>query len=63
MADPIHINPAHAGEFTAFAKRLGMSVQAAARHVLANPKKYGPKRVKQANFAKNAAHFKHVGRK
>ncbi len=61
--DNIHINPAHKGEFTAFAKRLGMSVQAAARHVLANPKKYGATRVRQANFARNAKDFKHGGKK
>lgn len=56
---PIHIKKSHEGEFTAFAKRMGMSVQEAARHVLANRSKYPASRVKQANFARNASHFSH----
>lgn len=56
---PIHIKKSHEGEFTAFAKRMGMSVQEAARHVLANRSKYPASRVKQANFARNAKSFSH----
>lgn len=56
---PIHIKKSHEGLFTDFAKSLGMSVQEAASHVLANKSKYTPKRIEQANFARNASHFKH----
>ena len=56
----IKINPAHAGEFTEKAGRAGMSVQEFARHVLAVPEgHYSVATRKQANFAKNAKHFKH----
>lgn len=55
----ISINPENEGTFTAFAKRLGMSVQEAAQHVLANRDQYTPARVKQANFARNASKWKH----
>ena len=37
-----------------------MSVQEAASHVMANKEKYSSTIVKRANFAKNAAHFKHA---
>ncbi len=55
--NPIHIDPAHKGEFTAKAKAAGKSVQAEATSVLANPHS-SPKSRKQAQFAKNAAKWK-----
>lgn len=55
----IHINPAHKGQFTSKAKRAGMGVQEYASHVLANKEDYPSSTVKQANFAKNAAGWKH----
>jgi hypothetical protein len=55
----IHINPAKKGTFTAQATRMGMGVQEAARHILANKSKYSPAMVKKANFARNAAKWKH----
>ena len=51
---PIKIKPSHEGLFTAKADKAGMSVQAFAARVLANPKVYDAATVKQANFAKNA---------
>lgn len=55
----IHINPANKGKFTASAKRAGMGVQEFARHVLANKEDYSSTQVKRANFARNAAGWKH----
>ena len=55
----IHINPAHKGEFTAKAKKAGMSVQAYAKKVLAPGSKASAATKKQANFARNAPKFKH----
>lgn len=55
----IHIKPENKGKFTAFAKRKGMGVQEAARHVLANKDKYSSTQVKRANFARNASKWKH----
>ena len=43
------------GQFTEKAKRAGMSVQEFAEKVLANPEKYDPKTVKQANLARTFA--------
>jgi len=40
------------GAFTEKAKRAGMSVQAFARRVLANPDKFDARTVKQANLAR-----------
>lgn len=57
--DPIHINPKHKGEFTAKAKKAGMSVQAFAAKVLAPGSKASAETKKQANFAKNAKGWKH----
>lgn len=54
----IHIKPENRGKFTSWAKSHGMSVQDAARHVLANKDKYAPAIIKRANFAKNAAGWK-----
>ena len=55
----IHINPANKGKFTASAERAGMGVQEFARHVLANSEDYSSTQVKRANFARNAAGWKH----
>jgi hypothetical protein len=41
------------GQFTAKAKRRGLSPQAFARKVLANKSRYSTLTVKQANFARN----------
>lgn len=56
--DPIHINPQHKGEFTAKAKKAGMSVQAYAAKVLAPGSKASASTKKQANFARNAKKWK-----
>ena len=51
----IKIKKQNRGKFTAWAKRHGFgSVQAAARHVLANKSKYSASVIKMANFARNA---------
>lgn len=55
----IHIKPENRGKFTAWAKSHSMGVQEAARHVMANKEKYSSTIVKRANFAKNAAGWKH----
>lgn len=47
------IKPSRKGLFTAKAKAAGMSTQAYAASVLANPKAHDPATVKQANFARN----------
>ena len=57
--DPIHINPAHKGEFTRKAKAAGKSVQEYASEVLAPGSKASTATKKQANFARNAKKFKH----
>ncbi len=51
----ISIDPSKKGTFKAQATRMGMSVQEAARHILANKEKYSPAMVKKANFARNFA--------
>lgn len=51
--NPIHLNPAHKGQFTAKAKKHGMSVQQFASYVLNHKDKFDVLTVKQANFAKN----------
>lgn len=55
----IHINPANKGKFTASANAAGMGVQEFASHVLANKDNYSATQVKRANFARNAAGWKH----
>lgn len=55
----IFINPAHEGDFTAKAKKAGMSVQEFAAHVLAHPERYPASTRRQANFARNARKFNH----
>ncbi|MCK9557040.1 MAG: hypothetical protein M0R50_03235 [Candidatus Cloacimonetes bacterium] len=57
---PIEIKPENEGKFTKKAKAAGSSVQAYANKVLNAPEgEYPPATRKQANFAKNAKHFKH----
>ena len=55
----IFISPSKRGTFTAAAKSAGMSVQAFASHVLANPDRYSEAMRKKAQFAKNAKKFNH----
>ena len=55
----IHIDPSKRGTFTAAASKHGKSVQAFASQVLAHPENYSPAMRKKANFAKNAAKWKH----
>lgn len=55
----IHIDPSKKGTFTAAATKHGKSVQAFASQVLANKENYSPAMVKKANFARNAASWKH----
>ncbi len=56
----IHINPKNKGKFTASANAAGMGVQEFASHVLANKDNYSSTQVKRANFARNAAGWKHA---
>jgi hypothetical protein len=58
MGGEININPANKGKFTAWAKKRGMSVQEAARKVMANKEKYTADVVRMANFSRNAASWK-----
>ena len=55
----IHIKPSKRGTFTKAAKQHGMSVQGFANRVLRNPSKYSTAMRKKANFAHNAAGWKH----
>lgn len=55
----INIKPSKRGTFTAAAKKRGKSVQEFASQVLANKENYSPAMVKKANFARNAAKWKH----
>lgn len=59
MKSKIKIKKSHRGLFTNKAEDHNMGVQAFARHVLANKDSYDAKTVEQANFAHNAAGFKH----
>lgn len=56
----IHIDPKNKGKFTQKANSMGMSVQEAASHILANKDNYSPTTIKRANFAKNASHWQHA---
>lgn len=56
----IHIKPSKKGTFTAQATKMGMGVQEAARHILANKEDYTPAMRKKAAFAKAAASWKHA---
>ena len=55
----IHIDPSKKGTFTAAASKHGKSVQQFASQVLAHPENYSPAMRKKANFARNAAKWKH----
>ena len=55
----INIKPSKRGTFTKAAKQHGMSVQSFANKVLRNPSKYSAAMRKKANFAHNAAGWKH----
>lgn len=55
----IYIQPSHRGRFTNWAESHHMGVQEAASHVMANKDNYSSSVVKMANFAKNAAGWKH----
>lgn len=55
----IKIKPSHKGRFTAKAKRAGKSVSAYASQVLKSGSKASASTRRQANFAKNAARWKH----
>lgn len=57
---PINIKNKNRGKFTESANRAGMGVQEYARHILANKDKYSSTLVKRANFARNAAGWKHA---
>ena len=56
----IRIKPSRRGTFTAQATRMGMGVQEAAKHILANKDRYSSKMVRKANFARNASKWKHA---
>ena len=55
----IEIKPENEGKFTRWAQARGMSVQEAANKVMSNTDEYPTAVVKMANFAKNAAGWKH----
>ena len=55
----VRIKPSKRGTFTKAAKQRGMSVQGFANRVLRNPSKYSAAMRKKANFAHNAASWKH----
>ena len=57
---PINIKKKNRGKFTESANRAGMGVQEYARHILANKDKYSSTLVRRANFARNAAGWKHA---
>ena len=54
----IYIKPSKKGTFTAAAKKSGMSVQQKASSVLSDPNA-SPAMKRKANFARNAARWKH----
>ena len=56
----IHIKESKKGTFTAEAKKRGKSVQEFAKDVLRNKGNYSAAMVKKANFARNAAGWKHA---
>lgn len=55
----VRIKPSKRGTFTKAAKQHGMSVKNFANRVLRNPSKYSAAMRKKANFAHNAAGWKH----
>jgi hypothetical protein len=56
----IHIKPSKRGTFTAAASKHGMGVQQFASKILAHPENYSHAMRKKANFARNAAKWKHA---
>lgn len=56
----INIKPSKRGTFTRAAKKHNMGVQEFANHILSNKENYSSAMVKKANFAKNAAGWKHA---
>lgn len=56
----IYIKPSKRGTFTEAAKKREQSVQGFASKVLANKDNYSSAMVKKANFARNAAKWKHL---
>lgn len=56
----INIKPSKRGTFTRAAKKHNMGVQEFANHVLNNKENYSSAMIKKANFAKNAAGWKHA---
>ena len=56
----ITINSKNTDKFTKSASNAGMSVQDFASHILSNIDKYSPLQIKRANFARNAARWKHA---
>ena len=56
----ITINSKNTDKFTKSASNVGMSVQDFASHILSNTDKYSPLQIKRANFARNAARWKHA---
>lgn len=56
----IYIKPSKRGTFIAEAKKHNKSVQEFANQVLANKDEYSTSMIKKANFAKNAAKWKHA---
>lgn len=56
----INIKPSKRGTFTRDAKKHNMGVQEFANHVLNNKENYSNAMIKKANFAKNAAGWKHA---
>ena len=57
--NPIHINPANKGKFTAKATAAGMGVQSYAHQVLLSGSHASKATKKQAVFAENAPKFNH----
>lgn len=51
----IYLDPAKKGTFKAQATRMGMSVQEAASHIMANKEDFSPEMIKKAVFAHNFA--------
>jgi len=56
----IYIKPENRGSFTRYSQNHGESVQEMANKILANKEDYSPAIIKKANFAHNAASFKHA---
>lgn len=56
----INIKPSKRGTFTRAAEKHNMGVQEFANHVLNNKENYSNAMIKKANFAKNAAGWKHA---